>query len=396
MTAWWEREDLGYQNGRLRLGQQDLQTLAEEAGTPTFVYHTPRIVANLNRLKAALNRHQVPHKIFFALKANRFLPLVTFLKMQGGVGLDLCSPNELLLARQVGFGEDALTYTNTAVSNQDLDVLEKYSQLNVNCDARSVIRRLGERCPGRDIGIRINPEIGVGYNQSLKYAGSKTTKFGIYRDQFLDALALAKKYDLRVTTLHFHAGSGYLHGQLEQFANVLAQSNWFLDQCPDIERLNIGGGLGIPLVAGDQPIELDAWARVVADHALPRGITIHMEPGDYLVKDAGVLLLQVNMVERKKETLFVGVNGGFNLHNGEAYYQTPYVITPLLRRSGEPQIATVSGNINEAIDIWAKQIPLPPLAEDDYVAVLNVGGYGSSMSSNHCMRGQFSEYLLFA
>ncbi|MEM7116703.1 MAG: diaminopimelate decarboxylase [Chloroflexota bacterium] len=394
MTHWWERADLRYENGRLQLGQQDLQELAEVTGMPTFAYHMPRVTDNLNRLKAALAARNVPHKVFFALKSNRFLPLVTYLKLQGGCGVDLCSPNELLLARQVGFREEEMTYTNTAVSSHDLDILAKHPNVNINCDAVSMIRRLGERCPGREIGIRINPEVGVGYNQGMEYAGKKTTKFGIYRAQFAAALAMAKKYDMRVTTLHFHAGSGYLQPQVGSFANVLAQSNWFLDQCPDVVNLNIGGGLGLRLVESDEAINLEAWADVVAQHAHARGVTIHLEPGDYLVKDAGVLLLQVNMVERKKETLFVGVNGGFNLHVGNAYYQTPYIIAPLIPRGGELHLTTVSGHINEAIDIWDKDIMLPPLAEEDYLALLNVGGYGSSMSSNHCMRGEFSEYLI--
>lgn len=122
---------------------------------------------------------------------------------------------------------------------------------------------------------------------------------------------------------------------------------------------------------------------------------IHLEPGDYLVKDAGVLLLQVNTVEEKGGKRFVGVNGGFNIQNLAAYYQTPFIVAPLKWKPDAPkEKITLAGNINEAIDILAEDVELPAVSEGDYLALLNTGGYGSASSSNHCMRGRFSEYLI--
>lgn len=392
---WWERENLAYQDGRLYLAGVDLTYLARSAGTPTFAYSASRVLANLNRLSGALAEQGVAHKIFYALKANRFLPLVTYLKLDRACGLDVCSPGELLLARQVGFAEQDITYTNTSVSEADLDVLARHPQVHVNCDALSTIRRLGQRCPGRTIGIRINPQVGAGYHVGLHYSGHKATKFGLYQDRFGEALELARQYDLQVKTLHFHFGSGYLTAQLDVFAAALHHTSWFLDQCPTIDTLDIGGGMGVPLTPEHQPLDLNRWSQLIADHALPRNLTIHVEPGDYLVKDAGVLLVQVNMVEEKGGTTFVGVNAGFNLQNLAVYYQTPFVVVPLQWDETRPRTTvTIAGNINEAIDLLAEEVILPLPAEGDYLALLNVGGYGSASSSNHCMRGTFSEYLL--
>ncbi|MCA9997978.1 MAG: hypothetical protein KDE56_19595 [Anaerolineales bacterium] len=236
--------------------------------------------------------------------------------------------------------------------------------------------------------------MGLGYHDALHYAGVKTTKFGIYLEHLPEAMALAKQYGMPITRLHFHAGSGYLSPQLETFARILVENGRFLDQLPDVTTVNIGGGLGLKLTADGHELDLERWGDLLANFAKERGVTIQAEPGDYLIKDAGVLLLQVAMVERKKETLFVGVNGGFNLQPLSVYYQTPFVVVPTVLRQGAMQPTTVVGNINEGIDIWAENIPLPPLVEGDTLAFLNVGGYGSAMSSNHCMRGQFSEYLL--
>lgn len=392
---WWEREDLCYRQGQLHFAGHNLAELAQAGGTPLYAYSPARLIENLERLARALDNHGVRHKIFYALKANRYLPLLTYLKLSGQCGLDVCSPGELLLARQVGFRPEEITYTNTSVSNQDLAVLERHPQVWVNCDSLSTLRRLGERCPGRAIGLRINPQLGVGYNQALRYAGEKATKFGLYPDRFAEALELARTYKLRIKTLHFHCGSGYLTQDLDTFAEILERTSWFLEQCPTIDTLDIGGGMGLPLVEGNEPLDLNRWAACLARHAQQHNLEIHLEPGDYLVKDAGVLLLEVNSVEEKGGTLFVGVNGGFNLQNLAVYYHTPFVVAPLQANPNEPlQKVTVAGNINEAIDLLAEDVLLPPLHEGELLALLNVGGYGAASSSNHCMRGTFSEYLL--
>ncbi len=389
-TTWWQRDDLKYQPDHLHFAEQDLLTLAGH-GTPTFVYSAARVRANLERLRATLAGRRVPFKIFYALKANRFLPLVTALHQWGLCGIDVCSPGELLLARQVGFAEEEISYTGTSVSNSDLDFLQRHPGVHVNCDALSTIRRLGERCPGRTIGIRINPQVGAGYNPELHYAGDKATKFGIYPDRFLEAVDLAKKYDLNIKQLHFHFGSGYLTPQLPQLEEALARTNWFLDQCPEIDTLDIGGGLGVPVTEDRTPLDLDQWGAIIARHAHARGITIHLEPGDYLVKDAGVLLVEINTVEEKGGTKFVGVNAGFNLQNLAVYYKTPFVVVPLKHTAAPPELVTIAGNINEALDLLAENVWLPRLEEGDFLALLNVGGYGAASSSNHCMRGQFAE-----
>jgi diaminopimelate decarboxylase len=402
--GWWQREDLGYVEGRLHFNGRDLHTFAQSAGTPTFVYSIGRVRENLGRLHGALEQTGIDYRIYYALKCNRFLPLVTWLKMSGLCGIDACSPGEVLLARQIGFEEGEISFTGTSLSNEDLDVLQRHPNVWVNLDSLSAIRRFGERCPGRPIGIRINPQVGAGYHQHLEYAGDQTTKFGIYREQFGEALATAERYGLTVKTLHFHIGSGFQQRHLEKVVQVLAQVDWFLAQCPAVNTLDVGGGLGVPLTAADEPFNLSQWAGILADFARPRGLAIAIEPGDYVMKDAGVLLVQANTVEQKHDTHFVGVNAGFSIQNLYAYYRTPFAVAPvwveetLALSSTEvavPQKYTMAGNINEAIDLFAEDVLLPPIAEGDYLALLNVGGYGSVSSSNHCLRGQFSEYLLW-
>jgi diaminopimelate decarboxylase len=369
--------------------------MAASAGTPTYVYLAARVRANLLRLRAALQSQGVDHDIFFAIKANRYPPLVTFLKSLGCCGIDACSPAELRYARGIGFAEAEISYTGTSVSETDLDCLQQHPGVHVNCDSISTIRRLGQRCPGRRIGIRVNPELGAGYNERLRYAGGKPTKFGIYRDRFDEATAVARDAGLRVEVLHFHLGSGYLGDALEVLDQVLGRVGLLLDSHPEIRTLNVGGGLGVRLTESDVAVDIGRWAAIVARHVARRGLRVQVEPGDYLVKDAGLLLVRVNTVEDKAGTRFAGVDAGLGILNLAAYYRTPFIVAPLRRAAGAAiERVTIAGNINEATDLMAEDVALPPLAEGDLLALLNVGGYGSSAASNHCMRGEFRERLI--
>ncbi len=392
---WWERADLGYREGRLHFGGVDLESLASAEGTPTYAYRAARVRDNLERLHAALDSQRVDHDAYYAIKANRYRPLVNHLRRLGRCGIDACSPAELQYALDLGFAESDISYTGNSVSERDLDCLERHGRVHVNCDSLSTIRRLGRRCPGRRIGLRVNPELGAGYNEKLRYAGSRATKFGIYRDRFEEAVALAHDLGMTVEVLHFHLGSGYLGDALDVLDQVLGRVGELLDAHPEIRTLNVGGGLGVRLTEADVAVDLDRWAGIVARHALPRGLRVQVEPGDYLVKDAGLMLVRVNTVEDKAGTRFAGVDAGLGILNLAPYYRTPCIVAPLRRAAHAPlERVSIAGNINEAIDLLAEDVELPALAEGDLLALLNVGGYGSSAASNHCMRGEFREVLV--
>lgn len=400
MADWWTREDLYHaDDGRLIFAGLDTETAARAHDRPLFLYGAGRIRANVARLRGALEASGCDHRLYYAMKCNRFAPLLEMLAADGGIGIDICSPNELDLALACGFAARDISFTGTSVADRDLDRLLVHPDLHINCDSLGQIRRIGERQPGRAIGIRVNPGLGTGYGDSarLTYAGARTTKFGIYREQWAEALDLAARYGLRVTAIHFHVGCGYLSDQLDGWDKAVGAAASFLADLPDATMVNVGGGLGLPHRPGDKPLDLARWASILARHFGGRGLTVAVEPGDYLVKDAGLLLLSVVGVERKRDTLFAAVDGGFNLHPEPAHYDLP--CEPVACRLRETdrsrwQAVTVAGNINEALDLWAEDHPMPPLEEGDRIALINAGGYGAAMSSNHCMRGEFVELLV--
>ncbi|WP_095144275.1 MULTISPECIES: diaminopimelate decarboxylase [unclassified Pseudomonas] len=393
---WWQRESLAYRNGRLNFCQRDVADLATAFKEPLFLYEAQRPAQKLQSLERALQRRAIPYRLYYAMKANRFPPLLCHLRESGEYGLDVCSPEELYAALACGYRPEQISYTAHGMAQSDARLLAAFPQVAVNCDTMSALRCLGRLGRGREIGLRINPGIGIGYadSEKLSYAGQRTTKFGIYQEQFDEALALAHEYGLKVIRLHCHAGCGYLDSQLDSFENVLEALACFFEKLPELQEVNLGGGLGLPHRADECALDLERWASLIQKHIASRGVRVLLEPGDFIVKDAGMLVLRVNYLETKRDTLFAGLDGGFNLAIEPAFYDMPCEPAPCVLRPGEPQRMTLAGNINEALDIWAADVRLSPLEEGDFVALLNAGGYAASMSSNHCMRGSYRELLL--
>ena len=209
--TWWRRPGLDVVDGRLSVNGADLEALLREHGAPLFVYDLARPVENARALQAALARAGVPYLTRFAIKAcpdPRILAVLRALGEPGtpdGVGIDACSPGEVLRALASGWPAEAISHTGTNVSERDLDVLLAHP-IRLNLDGVSQLERVGRRAPGRTVGIRIDPGAGAGYTDHLAYAGERPTKFGVTVDRLDDALAAARRHGLTVDTLHFHAG----------------------------------------------------------------------------------------------------------------------------------------------------------------------------------------------
>jgi diaminopimelate decarboxylase len=394
--TWWRRPGLDVLDGRLSLNGADLGALIREHGTPLFVYDLGRPRENVRALQAALRRAGLRHVVRFALKANpdpRILAVLRALGTPGApdsVGIDACSPGEVLHALANGWQPEEISHTGTNVSERDLDILLAHP-IRLNLDAGSQLERVGRRAPGRTVGIRVNPGAGAGYTEHLSYAGERPTKFGVTDDRLDDAITAVRRHGLVVDTLHFHAGSGWLGDQLDGFELALTRATTFLDRLLDagfpIREVNVGGGLGRVARDGERAVDLDAYAQVVARHLGPYGVTAAFEPGDLVMKDAGVLLGEVVSVERRGETTFVGLDLGWNVNCAYFIYRYAQEIVPVQEPLRDrTQLVTVAGHINEAGDVFAEDYPFPDVAEGEAVAILNAGGYLQAMSSTHCLR----------
>lgn len=397
---WWQRDDLEYRNGELFFADFSVEKLARQFATPSFVYSAERVKNNLQRVHDALNNNGLNNRfsLYYAMKANRFAPLLTFIKQTGLCGIDACSPNEVELAVSCGFKPEQISFTATSLSTQDFDTLARYKGLWINCDSLHAINEWGKRNPGSAIGIRINPAMGIGRNNNdkLQYSGSLTSKFGIYQEQFKQALELAKSHQLKVTKIHFHTGCGYLTSQLNHWQQILQKCQWFIENTPDIKTVNVGGGLGVAHMSDDMPLDLNQWAAILHKMYAQTDLQIEIEPGDYIAKDAGILLLSKTFMEKKQSSWFVGVDAGFNIAPEPAHYSLPFQPVTLHYKQQPRHTVNLVGHINEALDVWYENALLPDIENQQFITLINCGAYSSSMASNHCMRGQFKEFLLLA
>jgi diaminopimelate decarboxylase len=394
--SWWRRPGLEARDGRLLIAGQDAEALARRHGTPLFVYDRARLAENARRLQAAAARAGIPFRLRFALKAS---PLPEVLEVfrglgppgdPGGVGIDACSPGEVLRALECGWGPAEISFTGTNVAERDLDVLLEHG-VHVNLDGLSQLRRYGRRAPGTRIGLRVDPGTGAGYKPHLEYSGGRPTKFGIALGRLAEALAVAREHDLTVDTVHFHAGSGWLADGLPAFEEALARSaeavSWLRAAGCPIEEVNVGGGLGVPARDDERPVDLDAYAAALARQLGPLGVIVACEPGDYLAKDAAILLGEVVTVEERGGVTFVGLDIGWNVNCSYFIYGYAQEIVPCARVDApQTRLVTVAGHINEASDVFAEDYPMAVVEEGDIVAILNAGGYHQAMSSTHCLR----------
>jgi diaminopimelate decarboxylase len=404
-APWWVRPGLDIDaDGRLRIAGEDAEALARAHGTPLFVYDRARFAENARRLQAALTGTGLPFRLRFALKANPLPKMLEVFRGLGApgtgqsVGIDACSPGEVDRAIECGWRPDEISYTGTNVSERDLDVLLALG-IHLNLDAISQIERFGRRARGGVIGIRIDPGVGSGYNEHLEYAGDRPTKFGIGLDRLDEAVAAAAAHDLTIDTVHFHAGSGWLADGLAGFERALVVGVEAVERLraagQPIAEVNVGGGLGAPAREEERAVDLTAYAKVLAGHLGPLGVTIACEPGDLLSKDAAILLGEVVTVERRRDVTFVGLDLGWNVNCSYFIYRFAQEFI-VCRAAGAPrtEIVTVAGHINEAGDVFAEDYAMPPVAEGDLVATLNAGGYLQAMSSTHCLRPMASAVFL--
>ncbi|MEA2520580.1 MAG: diaminopimelate decarboxylase [Actinomycetota bacterium] len=400
VRTWWLRPGLDVRDGRLEIAGRDAEAVAREHGTPVYVYDLPRVAEQAVALREAIAAAGLDPIVRLALKAQREPALLAFVRAQAPfVGVDVCSPGEIGWAMHHGWEPREISYTGTKVSGRDLERIAA-AGVHLNVDLLSQLERVGRAAPGSTVGVRVNPRIGASWSGAgtdgspageTLYAGARPTKFGIPAEELPDALAIAERTGLTIDTVHVHVGDGYLTDGLPIFEETVRRVADMVRTlqgagCP-ITEVNTGGGLGVPQRPGDRPLDLAAWAGILARHLGALGVSVSTEPGDFLVKECGVALAEVVTVEVRDGVRFIGLDIGWNVMGEHFVYDSVLDLILVRDVGGQPvDDATISGNINEGDDLFAVDHPFPPVQEGDIVAALGVGSYNASMTSVHCLR----------
>jgi diaminopimelate decarboxylase/aspartate kinase len=357
--------------------------------TPRYVYATEAVEAAIAELKTL----DAVDRLFYAVKANPHPGLLQVMHA-AGIGFETVSPGELDLVRGLfpELGNDRILFTPNFVPRSEY--AEAFElDVTVTLDNLHPLREWPELLRGRELFLRVDTGSGAGHHSHVRTAG-EGSKFGIPLTELSEARALAEDLGVRITGLHAHVGSGILDADVwSENAALLAELS---ESFPDLEVLNLGGGLGIPERPGQDGIELAHVDRglMTVKRAYP-DLQLWLEPGRYLVARAGVLLTRVTQLKGKGALRYLGVDAGMNSLIRPALYGAHHEIVNLTR-FGEPAAAryTVVGPICESGDVLGCERELPESREGDVMLVADAGAYGHAMSSRYNLREPAGELLL--
>lgn len=388
-----------YKGNRLYCEDIKLGELATRYGTPLYVYSYQTLISHYLKLKYAFRK--VEPLICFSVKANSNLAILKAL-VDKGAGLDIVSGGELFRARSVGCAAEKIVYASVGKTDKEISAAIQQGILFFNVESlpeleniNRIARKLKKTT---NVAIRINPDVEPKTHKFIT-TGKLTNKFGI---DFVTAerifLRRLQFNNLKIRGLHIHIGSQITESS--PFVAAIRKMVNFIERLKEkgvpLEYLNIGGGLGI-IYDKETPQTADKFAARVLPLLGKTGLKIILEPGRFIVGNAGVLLTKVLYVKKTPRKKFIIVDAGMNDLIRPALYDAFHQILPL--KSGSAQAtrrekADVVGPICESGDFFAKERPLPDIREGDYLAIMGAGAYGFSMSSNYNSRMRPEEVMV--
>lgn len=412
--TWWENESFRARGGRLFIAGRPAEDLARRHGTPVYVYGRERIRANVRRLKAAFAGASRPVQFCYAMKANPHPGILRALRA-AGAWIDAVSPAEVAAALDAGYPASKIVFTGTSLSESDMRAAFAVDGLVVNIDAFEQIELMahvrarlfkGRRIP---VSVRWNPGIGRGFNPKAVTAGERNSagipiKFGVEESRVLPAFRAAARAGFTPIGLHQHLGSGWV---AEDYPTVAEAVDRMAAKAAEIEAggfplsfLDFGGGFG-PRYSEDQRLfPLERYAKHIDRAVRKSGLgakALLIEPGKFLVADAGAVLLTVSYIKRSYGNVFACVDGGtFNTVPRPAIYAQAYhhIVNASRLGPGATTPITVAGHLCETGDVFGKDMRMTAPRSGDILAVLCAGAYARSMASGFNLRPIPAELLL--
>ncbi len=377
-TRWWRNR------------REELLELAEKEA-PCYVYNTDTLHAAVDSISslAPISRR------FYAIKANAH-PEVLRLFEQRDLGFECVSPGEVTHVFDLfpDIDPSRILFTpNFAARKEYVTAFE--IGIHVTLDNVHALERWGEVFEGQDVFIRVDPGRGHGHHRHVRTAGAQS-KFGVSPPDMERLLSLAEELSVRIVGLHAHLGSGISTPDAWSDTALFLAS--IAEDIPTARVLNLGGGLSVPERPGALPLDLDALSEQLArfQTAYP-GYELWIEPGRFLVSEAGVLLTRITQTKQKGDVHYVGVDTGMNSLVRPALYGAYHEIINLSKLDEPPSLTTeVVGPICETGDVLGHSRRLPPTEEGDILLVATAGAYGRVMSSHYNLRPPATEHVLAA
>ena len=383
------------------LSDDFLRDLAQSYHTPLYVFDEATIRRKCHELKAAISYPDF--KIRYASKALT-LQAILRIMLDEGLWIDASSINEVHRALRAGFNPEEIYYTGEG-STPDVYRFLVDKGVPINCTSLDQLRLLGSVAPGHTCSIRINPGKGHGENDRTN-TGGPGSKHGIYHDQIDQARAIASSFDLRIVGIHSHIGSGSRTEDWRKWneinERVLAIARGFGS---DLEFINLGGGLPVPYLPGEQPMDIAAWGREVSQSMaalaadLGKPVRLFIEPGRFLVAESGVLLAEIQSLKSTSAEDgtrgydYAIVNTGLNHNIRPAMYGSYHDIRFIPHDDaprGEGKDYVIAGYLCESGDVFTtseggRLAPraFPELEVGDLMVMANTGAYSHAMKNEY-------------
>ncbi|RTY95323.1 diaminopimelate decarboxylase [Flavobacterium sp. GT3R68] len=369
-----------------------LLAVAEEFGSPVYVYDAAKIQSQYQRLTNAFSKVE-RLRINYAVKALSNLSVLKLLKQMNS-GLDTVSIQEVQLGLHAGFSPDKIIYTPNGVS---LDEIEEVARLGVqiNIDNLSILEQFGTKHPQIPVCIRINPHVMAGGNSNIS-VGHIDSKFGISVHQLPHVLRIVENTNMDINGIHMHTGSDILDIEVFLYASEIlfdAAKNF-----KTLDFIDFGSGFKVPYKKGDIETNIEELGKKLSkrfnafEREYGRELTLTFEPGKFLVSEAGYFLAKVNVVKQTTSTVFAGIDSGFNHLIRPMLYGSEHQIENISHPKGKERFYTVVGYICET-DTFASNRRITEIKEGDILCFKNAGAYCFTMASNYNSRCKPAEVL---
>ena len=374
-----------------------LERIAREVGTPTYVYSASMIRDRYARLDSAVSA--LPHRIHYTLKANSNAGILRLLR-ELGAGVDIVSGGELYRALRIGFRGEDIVFGGVGKTERELrEALEAgVSLINVEsvAELRAIDRIAAEIGTTARVGLRVNPEVTVDSSHRYIKTGERGAKFGIPFDEVLDvARVSASLPHVELAGLDMHIGSQLF--RVDPYVDGVERLTGLLDAIRaegigTLRYLDIGGGLGVSYSDEVSP-DLNRFARALVSRVKPTGLTLLMEPGRFIVGNAGMLLTRVLYRKHSGGRDFLVCDAGMTELIRPSHYDAYHRIESV-HPNGASMTADVVGPICESGDFLALGREMDDAGAGDLLAVHDVGAYGYVMASNYNTRPRPCEVLI--
>lgn len=377
----------------IELSPLQLKAIAGEFGTPVYVYHAERIKEQYENLLNAFKG--VDTKFFYAAKALTNINILKYI-LSIGCNIDCSSINEVKLALKAGFEPKNILYTSNNIAFEEIEEA-KIIGVHINIDSISNLKKFGNRFGhSYPVGIRIRPNIMAGGYLKIS-TGHADSKFGVALESIREVLDVVNETNLHIRTLHIHTGSEIK--DVEVFAKGIEVLFNTAQHFPELEVLDLGGGFKVPYRPGEEGTDILLLGKKVKEEfdgfekKYNRHLQVWLEPGKYLVSEAGYFITTVNVIKNGGNRMFAGVNSGLNHLIRPMFYGAYHEIENISNPNGQMKNYNVVGNICET-DNFAEDRMLPEIHEGDLLVFRNAGAYCFEMSSHYNSRFKPAEILV--